>query len=103
MDDKDINIVKAAIEEIRAERKRRLEERVERGEVVRAPFCKDGMVHVVGSLQDGQIEKWAAERIAELRASGETREIILDDPPFMEGETEPILVIVTGVPRAGRD
>jgi hypothetical protein len=103
MDDKDINIVEAAIEEIRAERRRRLEERVERGEVVRAPFCKDGMVHVVGILQDGQIEKWAAERIAELRASGETREIILDDPPLMEGETEPIWVIVTGVPRAGRD
>jgi hypothetical protein len=101
MDDRDINIIDAAIEEIRAQKQRRIDERVENGEIVRVPF---GPV-VVGTPEAAAetINRAKAHKIAELRAAGETREIVFGAPPLMEGETEPISVIVTGVPRAGRD
>ena len=52
---------------------------------------------IVGGLYRGDIERERARRTAELRAAGETREII-----FGLGPNDPE-VIATGVPRGGRD
>jgi hypothetical protein len=85
--------LEAALAQLEAEKQRRIDEKVERGEAVRlaAP------VVIVGVPQPtaGLMERAKAKKIAELRAAGEKREIHFDaDTPT---------VIVTGVPRAGRD
>jgi hypothetical protein len=76
--------------ELEAETKRRLDERVERGEVLREP-----LVAVCAGPEDADdaVEGAKALRLAQLKAAGETREIHFDEP----------LVMMTGVPRPGRD
>jgi hypothetical protein len=83
-------IAAAAIERLEAERQRRIEEKVAKGEAVRVPLC------VVASDPDqaaAEVEDAKAHAIARLRKAGEQREVIFDEP----------LVIVTGVPCCGRD
>jgi hypothetical protein len=85
--------LEAALEQLEAEKQRRIDEKVEKGEAVRVP----SPVVVVGVEQptDALIERAKADKLAELRAAGEKREIYFDaDKPT---------VIVTGVTRAGRD
>jgi hypothetical protein len=85
----DRDITAAAIERLEAEKRRRLDEKVAKGEAVRVPLpCV-----VLGVESDEQvaaeIESVKASKLAELRKGGETREIVFDEP----------VVIVTGVPR----
>jgi hypothetical protein len=85
--------LEAALAQLEAEKQRRIDEKVEKGEAVRLP----APVVIVGAPQPtaGLMERAQAEKIAELQAAGEKREIHFDaDTP---------IVIVTGVPRAGRD
>jgi hypothetical protein len=88
-------ITAAAIERLEAEKRRRQDEKVASGAAVRVPLYV-----VVGGPEeaDEQLELAKADKIAELRAAGETREIIFDNSP--DGGPS---VIITGVPRSGRD
>jgi hypothetical protein len=72
------------------ERERRAKEKVERGEAV-----LEQIFVVVGGAEDADdaVALAKAQRLAELRAAGQTKEIIFADPN----------VIVAGVPRPGRD
>jgi hypothetical protein len=78
----------AALERLEAEKERRISEKIEKGEAVRMP------VLVVGTPED--IDTVRAATLAALRAAGEKREVV----PSVGNE---IGVIITGVPRAGRD
>jgi hypothetical protein len=86
----DARTVIAAIERLEAEQRRRIDEKVERGEAVREP-----LVAGCGGPEDAAdvLELAKTSRTAELRAAGEMREIIFD----------PNSVLCTGVPRPGRD
>src|SRR5262249_51511084 len=81
-------------EQLEAERERRIDEKVEKGGAIRVPLP----VAVVGGPEEAgaAAESARAAKLAELRAAGEKREIY-----FEEGDA--ISVIITGVPRAGRD
>jgi hypothetical protein len=72
------------------ERERRAKAKVERGEAV-----LEQIFVVVGGAEDADdaVVSAKAERLAELRAAGQTKEIIFADPN----------VIITGVPRPERD
>jgi hypothetical protein len=83
----DRDIKAAAIERLEAEKQRRLDEKVARGEAVRMPLSL--VVHDPGQVA-AEIESVKATKLAELRQAGETREVVWDEP----------LAIVTGVPRS---
>jgi hypothetical protein len=84
MDDK--AIAAAAIERLEAEQQRRRDERVARGEAVLVPLpC---VVVASDEEADGAIEDVRARTLAELRKTGEARQIIFDEP----------FVLITGVP-----
>jgi hypothetical protein len=85
--------LRAVLEQLEIERQRRIDERVEKGEAVRVPPI------VVGVPSSVAAEK--ARRLAELRAAGETREVIFGLKP--DDGSYATEVIVTGVPRRGRD
>jgi hypothetical protein len=86
----------AVLAQLEAERERRIDEKVARGEVVRGP------VVVVGFGHPAAIERERNRITAELRAAGEQREIVWGGQRDPEG-TEAVSVIVTGVLRPGRD
>ena len=86
--------IKAALEQAEAEKRRRINERIEKGEAIRLSLV------VVGRPCRAEAEK--QRRIAALRAAGENREIVFDEAPTEYGPA-PIGVIVTGVPRRARD
>src|SRR5262249_40464222 len=86
--------IKLALEQAEAEKRRRLDEKIGRNEAVRVP------VIVVGRPCRVAAEK--ARRIAALRAAGEKREVIFESEPTEDG-SEPVSVVITGVPRANRD
>jgi hypothetical protein len=72
-----------------AERERRIDEAVERGEAVRIPLnvvCADD-----ADLEEARIRA-RVEKVTELQKAGEQRKPVFDE-----------LVITTGVPRSGRD
>jgi hypothetical protein len=79
-------IAAAAIERLEAEKQRRIDEKVANGSAVRVPLYV-----VVCDLEqvEAEIESAKADKLAELRAAGEQREIIFEEP----------MVIDTGVPR----
>src|SRR5262249_45198252 len=83
-----------ALEQLEAERERRIDEKVEKGGAIRVPLP----VAVVGGPEEAAAggESARAAKLAELKAAGEKREIYFE-------EDDAISVIVTGVPRAGRD
>jgi hypothetical protein len=98
----DKNIAAAAIERLEAERQRRIGEKIAKGEIVGVPLGSPegvGCVIVSGSEDaDEQLELAKADKIAELRKAGETREII-----FVEPTDGTPTVIITGVPRGELD
>jgi hypothetical protein len=81
-----------ALEQLEAEHSRRIDEKVEKGIAIRVPLP----MAVVGVPEGAAAaaESAQAVRLAELKAGGETRELYFEDG---------IAVIITGVPRAGRD
>ena len=87
------------LNDVAAEKRRRDDAKIERGEAVRVSF-----VAVCAGPDDAdvQLESQRAARVAELRAAGEARPIIFDSGPDDQGR-EPIGIIFTGVPRPGRD
>ena len=87
MDDIDHNKLDAALERLEAERERRLAEKIEAGEIIEVPLW------VVAGSQAGaraQVEQAKADKLAELRAAGETREVVFD-----------VTTVATGVVRPG--
>jgi hypothetical protein len=82
----------AALEQFEAERERRIDEKVEKGIAIRVPPT----VVIMGVAEDvdARIENAKTWTVAQLKAAGETREIYFEDG---------IAVIITGVPRSGRD
>ena len=76
------------MERLEAERARRISEKIEKGEAVRMP------VLIVGSRES--IDAVRARTLAAMRAAGEKREVVSYD----DGQKQ---VIITGVPRPGRE
>jgi len=85
---------KAALEQAEAERRRRFNEKIEKGEALRL------LPVVVGYPCRVAAEK--ARKIDALRAAGETREVTFEEAPTEYGPA-PISAIATGVPRPHRD
>jgi hypothetical protein len=83
----------AALEQFEAEYSRRIDEKVEKGIAIRVPPTV--VIMGVADDVDARIEDAKTWTIAQLKAAGETREIYFED--------DAIEVIITGVPRAGRD
>jgi hypothetical protein len=85
-------IAAAAIERLEAEKQRRRDEKIAKGEAVLAPLCV-----VLGVASDeevaAEIEAVKAREVARLREAGERREVIFDEP----------LVLFTGVPGCDDD
>jgi len=86
--------IKLALEQAEAERRRRLNERIQKGEAIRLPPV------IVAYPCRAEAEK--QRRIAASRAAGETREVTFEEEPTEYGLVVPS-VIVTGVPRPDRD
>src|SRR5262249_15033815 len=78
--------LKAALEQLEAERERRIEAKVAEDKAIREP-----LVVVSGDDKgiDAKVESARAARLAELRGAGEKREVVFDR-----------LTIITGVPRS---
>jgi hypothetical protein len=76
----------AALEQLELERRRREDEKIAAGQAIRLPLIE---VLPPGGDADALLEKARGNRIAALRAGGEKREVVFEDP----------LLIVTGVPR----
>jgi hypothetical protein len=88
MDDIDPDKHEAALlARLEAEREQRLAGRIEAGELVNVPLCV-----VAGSEAEAraQVEQAKADKLQELRAAGETREVVFD-----------VTTIATGVARPG--
>jgi hypothetical protein len=77
----------AALERLEAERERRLADRIEAGEVVSVPLC---IVAGSESEASARVEEAKADKLAELRAAGDQREVKFT-----------VELIVTGVLRPG--
>jgi hypothetical protein len=79
--------IEAAIARIKAEKERRLVEKVEAGEIVSVPLFV-----VAGSETEARtkVEQAKADKLAELRAAGDQREVVWD-----------VTMIVTGVRKHG--
>lgn len=92
----------SAIEQIEAEIERRLEERIEQGKLIRAMLEPV----VVGRPESAApaLAKAKGDRLAEIRATGDQREVLFEFPLSALPGEEPdqIEVIITGVPRADR-
>ena len=82
--------LEAALAQLEAEKQRRIDEKVEKGEAVRVKLNV-----VVGTEDevDAAVEHAWQRKLAELREAGDTRKIYL---------SEDDRVIITGVPRANR-
>ena len=82
--------LEAALAQLEAEKQRRIDEKVEKGEAVRVKLNV-----VVGTEDevDAAVERAWQRKLAELREAGDTRKIYL---------SEDDRVIITGVPRANR-
>ena len=79
--------IEAAIARIKAEKERRLAEKVEAGEIVNVPLFV-----VAGSESEARakVEQAKADKLAELRAAGDQREVVFT-----------VELVVTGVVRPG--
>jgi hypothetical protein len=79
--------IEAAIARIKAEKERRAAERIEAGEVVSVKLF---IVAGSESAARAKVEGAKADKLAELRAGGETREVVFD-----------VTIVVTGVVKFG--
>jgi hypothetical protein len=77
----------AALERLEQERARRINEKIERGEAVRVP-----LPIIAGASESVDVVKARKLKLEQLRRNGEAREVFFDEK-----------VIITGVPRAGRE
>ena len=82
--------LEAALEQLEAEKQRRIDEKVEKGEAVRVKL--DVVVGTEDEI-DAAVERAWQRKLAELREAGDTRKIYLSEDDW---------VIITGVPRANR-
>jgi hypothetical protein len=89
MDDIDPDKLDAALERLQAEQARRLQARVEAGELVTVPLC---VAVSTESKAPAAVEQAQARKLAELRSAGEEREVRFDTT-----------VVVTGVAAPGED
>jgi len=80
--------LEAALEQLEAEKQRRIDEKVEKGEAVRVKL--DVVVGTEDEI-DAAVERAWQRKLAELREAGDTRKIYLSEDDW---------VIITGVPRA---
>jgi hypothetical protein len=85
------------LERLEEEKERRIAQKIEAGEAIRGP------VIVVGASES--VDAAHGRAVAELRKAGEKREIVF--PKYETDERgelrEAISVVITGVPRAGRE
>ena len=83
----DIDKLDATLARLEAEREQRLAERIEAGEVVRVP-----LYIVAGSEAEArdQVEQAKADKLSELRAAGDQREVVFS-----------VTLVKTGVRRHG--
>jgi hypothetical protein len=83
----DIDKLDATLARLEAEREQRLAERIEAGEVVRVPLYM-----VAGSESEARtkVDGAKADKLAELRAAGDQREVVFD-----------VVFVVTGVVKFG--
>jgi hypothetical protein len=86
------NIAAAAIAKLEAEKQRRLEEKIGKGHAILIP-CDQALVIGGPEGAEAVVAEYKARELAKLRAAGETREVVFEEP----------MVIITGVPRPGRD
>ena len=82
--------LEAALAQLEAEKQRRIDEKVDKGEAVRVKL--DVVVGTEDEV-DAAVERAWQRKLAELREAGDTRKIYL---------SEDDRVIITGVPRANR-
>jgi hypothetical protein len=77
--------IAAAIERLTAEKQKRIDQKIERGEAIHVPL----IVAVTGAEEaNAGVEAAMAQRLAELREAGERREVVRDQT-----------LILTGAPR----
>jgi hypothetical protein len=90
-----------ALEMLKADLQRRLEEKIAKGQAIRV---KLGAV-VCEHAPDGFIEQREADELAKLRQSGEARDVFFEyeDTDAHGWAIDPIAVIETGVPRAEKN
>jgi hypothetical protein len=81
--------LRAALEHLEAVQARRRAERIEAGELITVPLSV--VVTYESQLHDA-VEQAKADKLAELHAAGEEREVRFD-----------VMAVVTGVPKAGDD
>jgi hypothetical protein len=77
----------AALERLEAEKKRRIEDKIQSGAAVRVP-----LQIVVGARESVDVVKARKLKLEQLRRNGETREVFFDET-----------ALITGVPRPGRE
>jgi hypothetical protein len=96
-DDERLRLLEA-LEMLKADLQRRLEEKIAKGQAIRV---KLGTV-VCEHAPDGFIEQREADELAKLRQSGEGRQVLFEyDTEDAHGHPiDPIAIIETGVPRA---
>jgi hypothetical protein len=83
--------LEATLEQLEAERRRRIDEKIERGEAIRVPALS--VVVGVPDEADGALEDMRARMLAaDRQAGGKATEVYFEEPA----------VLITGVPRAGR-
>jgi hypothetical protein len=83
----DIDKLAATLNRLESEQARRRAERIEAGEIVSVPLF---VVAGSESVARAQVEQTKADKLAELRAAGETREVVFD-----------VTIVVTGVVKFG--
>jgi len=89
MDDIDPAKLEAALDQLQAEKERRLQAKVEAGELVTVPLC---VAVSTASKAPAAVEQAQTRKLGELRAAGEEREVRFDTT-----------VVVTGVAAPGED
>jgi hypothetical protein len=90
-----------ALETLKAEMQRRLEDKIARCKAIRVKLGTQVCSHVA----DGFIEQREADELLKLRQGGETREVLFEyeDVDARGQPIEPIAVIETGVPRSEKN
>jgi hypothetical protein len=81
----------AALEELEAEERRRIDEKIERGEAIRVPALSV-VVGVPDEADDALEDVRARMLAADRQAGGKAREVYFEEPA----------VLITGVPRSHR-
>jgi hypothetical protein len=73
------NIAAAAIAKLEAEKQRRLEEKIGKGHAILIP-CDQALVIGGPEGAEAVVAEYKARELAKLRAAGETREVVFEEP-----------------------